>query len=113
MQEVAEHFVVWGSDLDPSALESIKQHVQSKRALLFIIWYDPRLKGDSVLARLASDLASCDVLFRPMPAVNGGENPRIFGGGRRPSEYRSTDDARRTESSTEPGEQLWRRASLL
>ncbi len=68
MQEVAEHFVVWGSDIDPSALESIKQYVQSKQTLLFIIWYDPRFKGNPDLARLASDLASCDVLFRPTPA---------------------------------------------
>ncbi len=68
MQEVAEHFVVWGSDIAPSALESIKQYVQSKRALLYVIWYDPRFKGNSALARLASDLASCDVLFRPLPA---------------------------------------------
>ena len=64
----AHHFVVLGPVLDISALEAIKQHVWRNRTLLFIVWYDPRFKGNSYLAKLASDLASCDVLFRPMPA---------------------------------------------
>lgn len=68
MQADAQHFVLLGPVLDPSALETIKQHVSNNRTLLFIVWYDPHHKGDPHLARLASDLATCDVLFRPMPA---------------------------------------------
>ena len=68
------HFVVLRPSLDPSVLEVIKQHVHRNRTLLHIIWYDRRCKGDPSLARLASDLASCDVLFRPMPAYAQAES---------------------------------------
>jgi len=82
MSPDAQHFVVLGPALDISALEAIKQHVWRNRARRFIVWYDLRFKGNPFLARLASDLASCDVLFRPMPAYVPDSVMSEYGNGR-------------------------------
>lgn len=63
-----QHFVLAGPRLKPSDLEALKLHVWRNRGYLFIVWYDPRFKGDPFLARLASDLSSCDVQFKPAPS---------------------------------------------
>jgi hypothetical protein len=78
----AQHFVIFGPVLNIAVLEAIKQHVCRNRTLLFIVWYDPQFKGDSSLAQLASDLAACDVLFRPTPPYVPIEALSEYGDGR-------------------------------
>ena len=63
-----QHFVLVGPIVAPSAIAFINQWVRQTPAESAIVWYDPgSLKGNPILARLASDLSHFDVAFKPLP----------------------------------------------